>query len=315
LKLRAICGVSARSEILKLLLSAPQQNWSAAELAGRAAYGKDNVAAALDLLALAGVVGETKTSGGFRYGLRRHGSLKAFVGELPGRYPLWPPIFAIVESIVRFGQRSASTERSDVRAVEAGRVLRELRDRVALLGLADSVPRATGPALNYQFEAWSIRLIRQWANVADPAAAEVGRGGEAMYTVNRLTLPPGAWIGVVVNPGEPAKPLELPEWAELYQEQPRSDTVISDDSIGAPRVAHEIMRLAEARVGRGIGDYWAGDNGLNQLVARAFAQEELWPMRPGTSMTWGEGFLRAWRRDRIERIEAADSSAGQRATN
>lgn len=139
-------------------------------------------------------------------------------------------------------------------------------------------------------------------NVADPAAGEVGEGEEPIYTILRLTLPPGAWIGVVVDPGESARPLVLPEWVDLYQEHPRSDTVISDDSIGAPRVAHEMMRRAEARVGRDIGDYWGGEKDLNQLVARAFAEEELWPMRPGTSVTWCERYLRAWRRDRLERM-------------
>jgi hypothetical protein len=154
--------------------------------------------------------------------------------------------------------------------------------------------------------------MHQWANLADPAAEEVGQGDEAMYTINRLTLPPGAWIGVVMNPGETATPLELPEWTELYRERPRFDTLISDDSSGAPRVAHEIMRLAEARAGREIGEYWGGDWDVNQLVAHAFAQEELWPIRPGTSMTWGETYLRAWRRDRIERMEAAEPSTGPR---
>jgi hypothetical protein len=68
------------------------------------------------------------------------------------------------------------------------------------------------------------------------------------------------------------------------------------------------MRLAEARTGGDIGDYWSGGQGMNQLVAYAFAQEELWPMRPGTSMTWGENYLRAWRRAHIERMEVARQS-------
>lgn len=309
LRLRAICGVSARAEVLKLLLSAPERGWSASELAGQAAYGKDNVTAALDLLALAGVVGEDRIGRSFRYRLRR--DFRAFVGELPGRFPLWAQIFAVVESLVRFSLTPANAARADVRAVEVGSVLRQIEPWLKVVGFADSVPGATGPSLNYQFDAWSIRLLRQWANVSDPAVGEVVKGDEARYTINRLTLPPGAWLGIVMNPGEPAKPLELPEWADLYQERPRSDTVISDDSIGAPRVAHEIMRLAEKRVGREVGDYWGDDRGLNQLIAREFAQEELWPMRHGTSMTWGETYLRAWRRDRVERMRATPRSARQ----
>jgi len=302
LRLRAICGVSARAEILRILMATPERSWNVADLASQAAYGKDNVAAALDLLALAGLVNETRTGNSFRYGLRQYGPLKVLLGELPGRFPLWSHIFAVTEFIVSFAQAERADRSDLVRAVEAARVLREAQPSLDILGLDASVPHATGPALNYQFDAWALRVMRQWANVADPAASEVGEGEEAMYTINRLTLPPGAWIGVVVNPGESARPLELPEWADLYQEHPRSDTVISDDSTGAPRVAHEMMRRAEARVSRDIGDYWGGEKGLNQLVARAFAEEELWPMRPGTSMTWGERYLRAWRRDRLERM-------------
>jgi hypothetical protein len=70
-----------------------------------------------------------------------------------------------------------------------------------------------------------------------------------------------------------------------------------------------MMRLAEARVGRDIGDYWSGgsgpgDFGINQLLAREFAEERLWPMRNGSSASWTVSFMRAWRQDRLERIRA-----------
>src|SRR5207249_2080397 len=207
LKLRAICGVSARSEVLKLLLASPERDWSAADLAAEAAYGKDNVAAALNLLALAGLVSETRVGNGFRYGLRQYGALKALLGELPGRFPLWSHIFSVTVLILGFADADRSDRSDVVRAVEAGRVLRQAEPSLAILGLAASVPHATGQALNYQFDAWVLGLMRQWANVADPTAGEVGEGEEAMYTINRLTIPPGAWIGVIVNPGEPARPL------------------------------------------------------------------------------------------------------------
>jgi hypothetical protein len=308
LTLRAICGVSARAEVLKLLVSGLDREWSTAKLAEQAAYGKDNVAAALDLLASAGLVDEARVGNSFRYTLRREGALRSLVGVVPGRFPRWEPVFATMEVLVRFAQADPSTVRADARAVGAARALRDVQVWLKMIGLADSVPTAVGPALNHQFDAWSIRIMRGWANVVDPAAAEVGGGDEALYTVNRLTLPHGAWMGVVINPGEPASALVLPEWAELYREAPRSDAIISDNSTGAPRLAHEIIRLAEARRGTDIGDYRGGDHDTNQLVAQAFAREHLWPMRPGTSMTWGENFLRAWRRDRVERLRATRSA-------
>ncbi len=78
--------------------------------------------------------------------------------------------------------------------------------------------------------------------------------------------------------------------------------------MGAPKVAHEMMRLAEARAGHDIGDYWGGgtdyaDFGINQIIAREFADERLRPMRNGSSASWSELFMRDWRRDRLARLQ------------
>ncbi len=312
LRLRAILGVSARSEALKLMLSGPSKSWTAAELSVLAAYGKDNVSGALDLLALAGLIDVDRVGNGNRYSLQRFSELKELLGELPASFPHWSAILPVVEIITKFAVTTSNT-RPDARSVEAGGTLRQLDDWLKILGLADSTPVATGTSLNYQFDNWAMRLLHQWANIPDPAAGEMVSGKEASYTVNRLTMPPGAWMGVVLNPGERPRPLEMPEWADLYKEQPRSDTIISDDSRGAPRVAHEMMRLAELRAGKDVGDYWTGE-GQNQLIAWDFAEERLRPMRSGSSMTWGEVFLRAWRRDRISRIRSTAAGTGSAPT-
>jgi hypothetical protein len=301
LDLRAICGVSARAEVLRLLISDSNRGWTSSELAQLSAYGKANVTAALDTLVLANLVKEERLSNGFRFSLLSEPQLIALLGGRPAQFPVWSEILRIVEAFVRFATTKASV-RSDVRSVEVGGLLREIDRSINALGLTASPRVATGTDLNYHFDAWVIQLMRQWAGVPDPAAGEVAEGNEATYTINRLSVPPGAWMGIVSNPGEQPRALEMPEWAEIYVEHPRSDTIVSDDSVGAPRVAHEILQLAEKRAGRDLGDYWGNGDGMNQLVARAFAEERLWPMRPGQSITFGETFLRAWRRDRLERL-------------
>lgn len=77
-----------------------------------------------------------------------------------------------------------------------------------------------------------------------------------------------------------------------------------DDSDGAPRLAHAMFVDSASRAGQEIGPFYAFD-AMNQQVARAFAEEPLWPMRPGQSATLGTGFLRRWRLDRQRRLQPA----------
>src|SRR6202011_3828440 len=55
LRLRALVGVSARAEVLKLMLADPERPQPALTLAEDAAYGKGSVAQALDMLTMAGI--------------------------------------------------------------------------------------------------------------------------------------------------------------------------------------------------------------------------------------------------------------------
>lgn len=288
LRLRAIFGVSARAEILGQLLAEPNRHQSVAELASDAAYGKDNVADAIESLRMGGVVEEAGAVGQRVYRLTRPAELAGFVGELPARFPDWPAIFRLTLSFVEFA-RSAPKE-PIVRAAEIRSLLRKLGTHdLARLGLVSTLRFATAEALNEDFEGWSLRALRRWAGAAENQ--EVGAPGEIAYSVHRLDT--GSWLGTIIEPGKPPRPIEMPEWAGLYQEHPRSDTIIADDSIGAPRVAHAMVADAFRRVGDEIGPYWA-DDPTNQILGREFADERLWPIRPGSSATFSEQFLRAW---------------------
>ncbi len=56
LRLRALVGVSARAEILKMMLAEPDRLLSASALAEDVGYGKGSVAQALEMLTMAGIV-------------------------------------------------------------------------------------------------------------------------------------------------------------------------------------------------------------------------------------------------------------------
>jgi len=288
LRLRAIFGVSARAEILRRLLAEPNHHQSVAELASDAAYGKDNVADAIESLRMAGVVEEAGAVRQRMYRLTRPAELAGLVGELPARFPDWPAIFRLTLSFVEFAR--AAPREPIVRAAEIRSLLRKLgTDDLARVGLLSTLRFATAEALNEDFEGWSLRALRLWAGLGEDEEALAP--AEASYSVYRLDT--GSWLGTIVEPGKQPRPIQMQEWAGVYQEHPRSDTIIADDSIGAPRLAHAMFADAFRRTGVDIGPYWS-DDAANQILSREFAEERLWPIRQGGSATFSEQFLRAW---------------------
>lgn len=298
LRLRSVTGVSARAELLRLLLATPNHARSASDLAVGAAYGKGNVVGALEMLTLSGVVEAGRVGNQLRYRLARPAELAALVGGTPTLHPDWAPIFRITTALVELG-RSAPVQPL-VRAADIRRLLRAVEADLRRLDLAEQLPQATGEALGEDFDRWAAGLLREWAGVAD--IADAGTKSEATYTVHRLTT--GDWLATVAAQGERARPLELPEWAGLHEDHPRSDTVIADDTSGAPTLAHAMLTDAERRIGVDIGPHWSPDPKA-QMVARALADERLWYVRPGQSVTFTAGFLRAWRADRLRRLEVS----------
>ena len=300
LRLRAIVGVSARAEILHWMLSEPARQWSIGELVDRSGYGKANVTDTMDLTRRAGLVSHEKRGNTGLFRLAAAPQLAALVGELPTTYPRWPAVFAIVESLVayRMGARSsAGSALSDVAAA-----IGEIKDLIDAASLVRKLPVESTADLAPRFDRWAVETVESWATPSTSPEAD------QVYSIQRLELPPGAWMGVVITPGEGVATLRMPEWEGLYEEHPRSDTIISDDSVGAPKVAHAMMRLAESRLGHDISDYWGGgrdfaDFGINQVVAREFADERLRTMRNGSSASWTESFMREWRKDRLARLQ------------
>jgi hypothetical protein len=298
LRLRAIFGVSARAEILHWMLSEPTRQWSIAELVDRSNYGKANVTDTIDPMRRAGLVSYDRRGNAGLFRLMAAPQLAAVIGELPTTYPRWPAVFAIIETLVDYRMRAhlpAGSTLSDVAAAMA-----EIKDLVDAASVIRRLPAESPADLGPRFDRWAVETLASWA--APSSAPEA----EQIYSIQRLELPPGAWMGVVITPGEGVVPLRMAERKGPYEDHARSDTIVSDDSVGAPKVAHEIMRLAEARVGHDIGEYWGGgtdyaDFGINQLVAREFADERLRPMRNGSSASWSESFVRDWRKDKLAR--------------
>jgi len=125
-RLRALCGTTARAELLRILLLAPAaRRWSAAELALEACYTKANVVEALESLRIGGVVEATREGNALRYRLQGRAEVESLVDPLPTRRAsfLWPTLIAWR---ITAQQELLSSAGKAVRQVETSKLLAEL---------------------------------------------------------------------------------------------------------------------------------------------------------------------------------------------
>jgi hypothetical protein len=152
LRLRALVGVSARAEVLRLLLADPERPQSVGQLAEGAAYTKGSVAQSLDMLTMARFVQVHPYGNRLVYRLSRPAEVRLALQWLPAAFPDWAPAFRIIESISRYARTSPSMRR--LRAVQ-----HEIAIDVGRLGVANLVPIATGPESIPAFERWALGFV------------------------------------------------------------------------------------------------------------------------------------------------------------
>jgi hypothetical protein len=157
LRLRALFGVGARSEIMRVLLSSTERTMSVAAIATATAFTKRNVADECEALASAGVLALRQVGNRFYYALARPQALEEFVGDLPAIRPSWPALVRVVHGLVLLEDRA---DRGPTRtlAVDVQKTLQLIGDDIQDLHL--ELP-ATGTALD---EAWEPLRQRasQW---------------------------------------------------------------------------------------------------------------------------------------------------------
>lgn len=286
LRLRALFGVSSRAEVLRLLLMAPPGTWSVADLASEAGYAKVNVASSLEMLASAGAVEVQRSGNQFRYRLSRGAELAGLVAPVPAFQPDWTARLHLAAELVQIARDPGLGSGIAEAANLLGR-LRNVRRDLDRLGLAKTVPTATGTEFTGAFEQWAVQLLAYWTG-------DRGSGWDGVrYEVSRNEL---GWETLITETGRPSRPLTLPDWDERYKEMPRSDHLISDDSVGAYLLAHELIRRAALRQGIEIGPF------TYQPEVLAFAQEQLRPMPQGQIRSFSEAFIQLWRGERVARM-------------
>ncbi|MGH3442469.1 MAG: hypothetical protein ACRDUY_10610 [Nitriliruptorales bacterium] len=125
LRLRAMLGVSARAEIVRVFLTNQTREWSAAEIAERVAYTKRQVTADLEMLTLSGVIDRVSGPGGAAYLLADPARVTGLVGSPPDVAPRWAPLFRSMSGLIN-AVEAASAPDLTTPAAELARHIREL---------------------------------------------------------------------------------------------------------------------------------------------------------------------------------------------
>jgi hypothetical protein len=161
LRMRAMFGLGARTEIMRQLLFQGNRWMTVAQLATATAYAKRNVADECDTLERAGVLAMRAESNRFYYSLAHPDALADFVGDLPAIRPDWRALFDLVRWLIDV-ERQAERLTDEALNVEMHTTLREIEDDLDALGFEG--PGQTA-ALDYRdtFLPWAEHLLRDLA--------------------------------------------------------------------------------------------------------------------------------------------------------
>jgi hypothetical protein len=146
-RLRALLGIGARAEAIRVLLTAQAPRVNAQVIAASIAYTKRNVQEALNSLRAAGAVGSSELGNEQRFDapLERW---QTFLGmsELPVHVD-WPQLFAAYRSILRWLADPANRELSDYMLSSGARTLvEEVTPDLQFAGVAIDAGGPVGPA-------------------------------------------------------------------------------------------------------------------------------------------------------------------------
>lgn len=103
LRSRAIFGVSARADIMAIMLGSSNKGWIASDLAECTGLAKRVVAGTLQDLERGGILRATPLGNRLRYALIERQHLASLLGQVPSRMPLWRrilPFFVVAENLV-----------------------------------------------------------------------------------------------------------------------------------------------------------------------------------------------------------------------
>jgi hypothetical protein len=292
LRLRALVGVSARAEILKLMLADPDRGQSATALSEVAGYGKGSVSQALDLLTTAGILYVRPTANRLLYRLAHPVELAGVLQSLPAVFPDWWPIFKVTAAIAELAHASSTGAVGPAGQVQ--KMLERIDPELKRLGIAEQVPRPTEPVSTTEFEHWAITFLADQAGRGETTRA----AREVTYTIHHLSL--GGWIGTVSQRGRQPLPLDSGPGGRESESGAASSF---DETTGAARLAQAMFKDAMGRGRPATGATPAAED-VSAVMSGEFSDELLRSMRPGQEAAFTAEFVRRWFENRRHRFGA-----------
>lgn len=125
LRLRAMFGIGARTEILRYFLSQEDGRSSAATISAATNYTKRNISEECETLAHAGLLNVRPMGNRFYYSLANRAQLEAFVGSIPPVRPNWIAMFDVARQLVTL-ESSAATGTTRTLAVKVRKAVDEM---------------------------------------------------------------------------------------------------------------------------------------------------------------------------------------------
>lgn len=170
LRLRAMFGLGARTEILRYFLSQEGGRSSAAAISAATSYTKRNIAEECETLAHAGVLIVRPIGNRFYYSLANRAELEAFVGSMPTIRPNWVAVFDVARQLVAL-ESSAATGTTSTLAVRVRSAIDEMKAGLGELEIDPPGSTVRGEAL--------------W-----PAVRTLGKGTLGEWSLGLWHLPP-----------------------------------------------------------------------------------------------------------------------------
>jgi hypothetical protein len=172
LRIRAIFGLGARTEVLRYLLFNDERS-TAAMIASKINYAKRNVADSCEILVQAGLLHSTSVGNRLYFSLDDPPTLLNFIGNVPSETPDWPALLRVVNKILEWTD-SAERMPAKVLMVETHQIAAAIEDDLALLQIAPAV-RQTGDDFINVWLKWAMTATEDLSVGRWPASQELVR--------------------------------------------------------------------------------------------------------------------------------------------
>ncbi len=171
LRMRAIFGVGARTEIMRHLLLASDSRFTAAELSNAIGFAKRNVSEECDLLAQAGLLRVVTQGNRFYYSLDKRRNLASFVGRAATIAPDWSALFRVIHAIMSLTEITAEYS-SEVQFVETHQALLRIEADLKTLGI-EGPPKIRTTEMLDSWLTWASGIMGSMACGKWPEPQEV----------------------------------------------------------------------------------------------------------------------------------------------